>query len=138
MERPLRNKKARDVMRREFLVVEVSTPIAEVVRLMDQNNRGGCVVQNAIKDTVGIFTERDLLRKVVSKGRDTVRTPVSDVMTANIVFAQADDDALELLHIMTEQNFRHLPVVDGRTLIGVISLKEFCRALVKEMASSTS
>lgn len=134
MERPLRNKTAREVMRREFLVIEVNTSIAEAVRLMDQNNRGGCIVQNAIKDTVGIFTERDVLRKVVARGLDPVRATVSDVMTANIVFAQADDDAWELLRIMMEQNFRHLPVVEGRKLIGVISLKEFCRALVKETA----
>ncbi len=129
MSRPLVGKKARDLMEREFITIEGTVTVADAVRLMDERNKGGCIVKDAIGDTVGIFTERDVLRRVVAKRRDPVRTVVAEVMTADVVFAQAQDDAWELLCLMVQENFRHLPVVDGRQAVGVISLKGMCRAL---------
>lgn len=129
MTRPLAGKTARELMEREFLTMEGDVMVAEAVRLMDERNKGGCLVKNAIGDTIGIFTERDVLRRVVAKGRDPVRTRIADVMTGDVVFAQAQDDAWELLCLMVQENFRHLPVVDGRQAVGIISLKGMCRAL---------
>ncbi len=129
----LAGKKARDIMYREYLTIEPDTTVASAVALMNERNKGGCIVQNAIHDTVGIFTERDLLRRVVGKNLDPVRTKVGDIMTADVVFAQADDDAWELMRVMLEANFRHLPVMDGRTVVGVISLRGFCRALAGDL-----
>lgn len=133
MGQPLGGKKAREVMRAQFLSVEPDATVADAVRLMHERNAGAVVVQSAIKDMVGIFTERDLLRRVVAGGKDPVRTRVRDVMTANVVCAQAEDDAWELLRVMLEANFRHLPVMDGRQLIGMVSLKEFCRGMIREI-----
>lgn len=132
MAHPLYGKKAKDVMRTKFLSAESDATIATVVQIMNDTNAGAVVIFNAIKDMVGIFTERDLLRRVVAKGLDPVRTPVRDIMTSSVVCAQAEDDAWELLKVMLEANFRHLPVMEGRKLVGMVSLKEFCRWVVKE------
>ncbi len=129
MSRPLAGKKARELMERTFFTMEGDVTVADAVRLLDERNKGGCLVKNAIGDTIGIFTERDVLRRVVAKGRDPVRTRIDEVMTTDVVFAQAEDDAWELLCLMVQENFRHLPVVDGRQAVGIISLKGLCRAL---------
>jgi CBS domain-containing protein len=123
---------ARDLMEREFLTCEAETTVSEAVKLMDARNKGGCLIQSAIRDIVGIFTERDLLRRVVAVGRDPVQTRLGDVMTGDIVCAQANDDAGELLRLMLQENFRHLPVMDGRQAVGIISLKGLGRALIEE------
>jgi CBS domain-containing protein len=130
--RSLQGKFAVDLMEKEFLIVEPDTSVADAVRLMDERNKGGCFVQSAIRDIVGLFTERDLLRRVVAKGRDPVRTKVSEVMTDSVVCAQTKDDAWELLSLMIQENFRHLPVMDGRQVVGILSLKGLGRAVVEE------
>lgn len=132
MGRPLQGKQARHIALREFLTVEPQTVVADAVRQMAESNKGGCVVLSAIGDMVGMFTERDLMRRVVAKRQDPAQLKVEQVMTPDVVCAQADDDAWELLRVMLEANFRHLPVMDGRKLIGMISLKEFCRSMLKE------
>lgn len=124
---------ARDVMRRQALMVEATATVSEVVRAMNERRVGACIVVSAIQDAIGIFTERDLMHRVVGRGLNPVTTKVIDVMTANLVCAQANDDAWELLVTMVEANFRHLPVMDGRTLIGMVSMKEFARALAREV-----
>lgn len=114
-------------------MVEATATVSEVVRAMNERHVGACVVISAIQDAIGIFTERDLMCRVVGKGLNPVTTKVIDVMTANLVCAQASDDAWELLVTMVEANFRHLPVMDGRTPIGMVSMKEFARVLAREV-----
>lgn len=133
MSKPLAGKKARDVMRQDYISVEPTVTVLEAAQLMDGRNKGGCVVQDAISDVVGVLTERDLLRRVVAKAVNPATTPVSEVMTKSVVVAQANDDAWELLSVMLQENFRTLPVVDGRTMVGMISLKGFCRALFEDL-----
>lgn len=133
MPHPLTGRFARDIMRREALTMEATATVAEAVRAMSERNVGGCVIVSAIQDAIGIFTERDLIHRVVAKGLNPVTTRILDVMTPNCICAQANDDAWELLTTMVEANFRHLPVMDGRRLIGIISMKEFCKYLVSEV-----
>lgn len=127
----LAGKKARDMMRRTVLPIDSGCTVAEAVGIMTQRGFGACVVINAIQDAVGIFTERDLMCRVVAKGLNPVTTKITDVMSPEIVTAQVEDDAWELLTTMVGANFRHLPVMDGRALVGIVSMKEFCRAVIK-------
>ncbi|MBI2346605.1 MAG: CBS domain-containing protein [Deltaproteobacteria bacterium] len=131
MKQLLQGKRAKDIMRREAVTVEATSSVSEAVRAMNERGVGACVIVSAIQDALGIFTERDLMGRVVVRGLNPVTTKIIDVMTPNLVCAQAADDAWELLTTMVEANFRHLPVMDGRRLIGIVSMKEFCKHLVK-------
>lgn len=134
MQNLLAGKKARDVMRKSVLPMDSGCTVTEAVGIMEQRGFGACVVVDAIQNAVGIFTERDLMCRIVARGVNPATTKITDVMTPNIVSAQIEDDAWELLITMVAANFRHLPVMDGRTLVGLVSMKEFCRHLVREVA----
>lgn len=132
MSKPLVGKLAKDLMSQDYIIVEPTENVLSVVNKLNEKNRGGCVVMDAIKEVVGMFTERDLLRRVVGKNLDPATTSVNDVMTKDVIFAQANDDAWELLRVMLQANFRTLPVAEGRKLVGLITLKEFSRALMQD------
>jgi CBS domain-containing protein len=83
---------------------------------------------------VGIFTERDLMRRVVLKGRDVSTTGVSEVMTRELLFSEPDKPGEEAMSKMTRHRCRHLPVVDGERLVGVISIGD----LMKEISDEQS
>ena len=119
MWKTLRDAKAKDIMTKNIQSIEKEMTVAEDASLMDKNNIGSVMVVNAINDPLGIFTERDLLRRVVAKGLDPKKTKMGQVMTPNLQCSQASDNALELLHVMCSANFRHLPVLDGRKLVGI-------------------
>lgn len=122
---------ARDVMKKEVLSIDETAPVLDAVKLMDRHNVGAMVVMSAIKDALGIFTERDLLRRVVAVGKPPQSTRITEVMTPGFVCAQATDNALELLKVMVENNFRHLPVMDGRKLVGIVSTRDLYSRIVK-------
>ena len=79
---------------------------------------------------VGIFTERDVLRAAAS-GADLTSSPVSEWMTRDPVTAALDMDADDAAEIMMGQGFRHLPVVDGTTLLGIVSLRDILRVRIR-------
>lgn len=127
----LKTLNARDVMKKDVLSVDETDTVLDAVKLMDRHNVGAVVIMSAIKDALGIFTERDLLRRVVAIGKIPSATRITDVMTPEFVCAQATDNAIELLKIMVEQRFRHLPVMDGRKLVGIVSTRDLYTKLIK-------
>lgn len=131
MNQILESLNARDVMRQAVLSIDETASVLDAVQQMDRHNVGAMVVMSAIKDALGIFTERDLLRRVVALGKSPQSTRITDVMTPGFVCAQASDNALELLKVMVEHNFRHLPVMDGRKLVGIVSTRDLYTKLVK-------
>ncbi|MDO8608431.1 MAG: CBS domain-containing protein [Phaeospirillum sp.] len=122
---------AKEIMTEELLSVEPNITVQEASELMAKNNIGSLVVLSPIKDLLGIFTERDLLRRVIAKKLNPATTPISAVMTPNVMVAQANDSTWELMEIMAREKFRHLPVVDGRKVVGIISLKDFYNCLLQ-------
>ncbi|MBI4125739.1 MAG: CBS domain-containing protein [Deltaproteobacteria bacterium] len=122
---------AKEIMTEELLSVEPGITVQEATDLMDKNNIGAVVVLSPIKDLLGIFTERDLLRRVVAKKKSPAQTKIREVMTPNVMVAQSTDNAWELLQIMQREKFRHLPVVEGRKVIGIVSLKDFADCLLQ-------
>ena len=100
--------------------VAPETPVTQAVRIMDAKRIGGLLV---MKDgrTVGIFTERDLMRRVVAAGLDPLTTPVSEVMTREVIAIKADTSVDDAMAVISQKRCRHLPVVDGEQLVGMIS-----------------
>jgi len=122
------NKQVKDIMTEKVKTADEQTPVQEVAEMMAHYNIGAVVVLSAIQEPIGIFTERDLLKRVVAHKED-LSTPVSKVMTPKFICVQAEDELGDIPILMVNGNFRHLPVVDGRKLIGILSVRDVLRHL---------
>jgi CBS domain-containing protein len=118
--------KANEIMTKDVLSVDENTSVKEAVQIMAKHNVGALIVQTP-KPTFGIFTQGDLVARVIAEGKDLERTKIRDVMTETVQCAQAEDSIDELTKIMYEQNVRYLPVMDGRKLVGIISTTDLFR-----------
>ena len=124
--------KLRDIMRHGFLVtVQRDATVADAVRAMADRNVGIVAVLEDDK-LAGLFSERDVVRRVVDRGLDPARTPVAEVMTRDIVVADADEDCQSAMVKMDEANIRHLPVVDGGCLLSMISIRDLLRVEIHD------
>lgn len=111
--------------------VDRSAKVQQAVECMAGANIGAVTVIDGSR-LVGIFSERDVINRVVAKGLDPRTTPVSSVMTSNLVVANADESHEACLRKMKQANCRHLPIVDGDKLIGVISLRDLLQVDLSE------
>ena len=95
--------------------------VIDAIELMGQKNVGALpVVDNGT--LVGIISERDYTRKVILKGMSSKETPVSDIMTAQLLTVTPSESVIECMRIMTEKRVRHLPVLEGTNLVGILSI----------------
>jgi len=108
---------------RRLYSVQASQTVLEAARYMMEYNIGAVPVLRD-GDLAGILSERDIMNRVVAAGRTPGTTAVSEVMTPNPRAVAADETIDECLFIMREFGFRHLPVVDGKDLKGVVSLRD--------------
>ena len=114
--------------------VHTITPTASVfdaVKLMAEKNIGALLVMEGEK-VVGIITERDYARKVVLMARSSKETPVRDVMTSSVMYVRPDQTSEECMVLMTENRLRHLPVMNGDKLIGLISIGDLVKDIISE------
>lgn len=125
------NQRIGDILRRKGEDVYSVGPVATVidaVNTMNDNHVGSVLV---LEDgyPVGIFSERDVLVRVVAAHRDPRQTLVRDVMTTRLHTATLDDNLLEVMKLMTDRRCRHVPVMDGDTLVGVVSIGDLTKAM---------
>ena len=120
-------KTLREIMRPSFrFVVQPTATVAEAVRLMKEHNVG--IVAVLDRDAlIGVFSERDVARRVVDARRPPERTSVAEVMTTTLVTADAEDDYRSAMRKMDEANIRHLPVMDGGRLVSMLSIRDLMR-----------
>jgi CBS domain-containing protein len=109
-----------DRKRGAVLLVTPATTVREAVRQMDDRGVGSVLVVER-DSLVGIFTERDLMRRVVAHDLSPASTAVRDVMTADLVTCRPDATAADCEAMMSERHIRHLPVVEGQQVLGVIT-----------------
>ncbi len=120
-------KKLREIMRAGFLfsVQRVET-VREAVQLMSANNVGIVLVLEGER-LVGVFSERDVVRRVVDRGLDPDIMSVGDVMTKEIVVGDPDEDYQSAMRKMDQANIRHLLVVKGEQMLSMISIRDLIR-----------
>lgn len=133
------NQLVHEVMRRkgsEIAVIEPDETIDVAVEWMTARHVGSLLVMSDGR-LVGILTERDLLVRVLAARRDPMTTAVQDVMTRQpIVVIGPHDTVAEALSLITRTRCRHLPVVDGDRILGVVSAGDLTASLVKEQQST--
>ena len=100
--------------------------VFDAVAEMNRHRVGSMLVLESGR-LVGIFTERDVLRRIVGEGRDPRTTPIRDVMTANLITIGPDATVEQTMAIFTEKRCRHLPVLDQGQLVGSISIGDITR-----------
>lgn len=111
---------------RSVFSVLPSVTISEAVAEMNRQ-RVGCMLVIDEGGLVGVFTERDVLKRVVGAGVDPTRTRVAEVMTANVITVAPDATVEQAMVIFTEKRCRHLPVVEQGRLVGTISIGDITR-----------
>ena len=113
------------------VTVDRGVPVLEAIATMSEANIGAVVVVDS-DQPAGIFTERDYLRKIALKGRSSGETVVADVMSAPLITVAPSESTRVAMETMTERRCRHLVVVEGEQMVGIVSLGDLVKHLLQE------
>ena len=105
-------------------------PVRKAARLMTESRIGAVIVLGAGGGIVGVFTERDLMTRVVDKRHDPGLLPIGEVMTPDPVTVTPSTTVAEALALVSEKHLRHLPVVDENRLVAMLSVRDLVRLIV--------
>ncbi|HXY76012.1 MAG TPA: CBS domain-containing protein [Steroidobacteraceae bacterium] len=111
--------------------VKPEDAVLEAIRMMAQQSVGALLVMRGER-LEGIISERDYARKVILLGRSSSDTPVRDIMTSPVLTVALDDSVQKCMQLMTERRVRHLPVLDGGRVIGMVSIGDLVKAVIAE------
>ncbi|WP_341212258.1 CBS domain-containing protein [uncultured Limimaricola sp.] len=114
--------------------VTPDTTVAEAARLLSDKRIGALVVSQDGKRAQGIISERDIVREIGKRGPECLDEKVREMMTADPVTCHRDEVADLVLARMTEGRFRHIPVVDGEDMVGLISIGDVVKARLSELS----
>ena len=115
----------------EVWSVQPTDMVFDAIKVMAAKGIGALLVMEG-DELAGIFSERDYARKIVLEGRSSRDTTVADIMTRDVVHTTPDKSIEECMSMMTEQHFRHLPIVDDGKVVGVISLGDLVKVIIVE------
>jgi len=115
----------------EIWSIRPDISVYEALERMAEKDIGALLVLDE-ENLVGIFSERDYARKVILQGKSSRDTWVSEIMTSRVVFVRPEQTIEECMALMTEKHIRHLPVLDGERLVGVISIGDVVKAIISE------
>jgi len=111
--------------------IDEGKTVLEAAEYMDKHNVGAVPVLNGDR-LVGIFSERDLMKRCITKRLDVANTKVEDVMTERVIVMEASDSYEDCLRIMKQESIRHVPVISGDKLVGVISIRDLMQVDMDE------
>ncbi|MGA3190957.1 MAG: CBS domain-containing protein [Candidatus Bathyarchaeia archaeon] len=115
-----------DIMVKEVVTIDEDLTVKEAAEIMNKFEIG-CVIGVRKGKAMGILTERDVLKRIVAEGKDASKTKVRDAMTSPLVIAEPSMDLAEAVKMMFQMKIKKLPVVDGKRLVGLVSLTDIAR-----------
>ncbi len=113
--------------------IDPDKPVLDAIRLMADKYIGALLVMRDGK-LVGIVSERDYAHKVILKGRSSADTPVREIMSESVLTVAPGDSVNHCMKLVTDKRVRHLPVVDGGRVIGVVSIGDLVKAVIEDQA----
>lgn len=112
-------------------------PVLEAIRMMAEHHIGAVLVMEG-EQLIGIASERDYARKVILQGRSSLDTSVATIMTSPVVCVSPMDSVNDCMAIMTERHIRHLPVLDGDRLVGLVSIGDLVKEVIEDQKQEIS
>jgi CBS domain-containing protein len=117
---------------RDVFAVGPDAPVYRALELMAEKHIGALVVLDDERHLIGVVSERDYARKIALAGRSSKDTPVRDIMTTKLFCVSPVQSVEECMALMTDKGVRHLPVLDGERLDGVISIGDIVKSKLSE------
>jgi CBS domain-containing protein len=117
----------------DVVTVEESATVREAARSLAEHRIGALVIAPDGEQARGILSERDVVRAIAEHGSQALDLPVSQLMTTVLATCSLDDGVDTLMATMTERRVRHLPVLDGRRLVGIVSIGDVVKHRVEEL-----
>lgn len=118
--------KVEDVMVKEVMTIDENSTVKEAAEVMNKFEIG-CLIAVRKGKAMGIITERDLLERIVAKAKDANKTKVKDVMSSPLIVVEPDMGLEEAVKLMFQMKIKKLPVVDGKRLVGLVTLTDIAR-----------
>jgi len=113
----------------EIFSITPNATVFEAIEMMDNKNVGALLVMDG-KKLVGMFSERDYTRKIVLRGKRSRETRVAEIMSTNLTVTHSREPVEKCLRLMTDKRIRHLPVLDGDKVVGVISIGDLVKWVI--------
>jgi CBS domain-containing protein len=122
---------------RHVVSIEANQTLSEAARLMSERRIGAVVVVDGRRPVSGILSERDIVKAVAAQGARALDEPVSRFMTGQVVTCTGRSSINDLMELMTQQKFRHVPVVEDDQLVGIISIGDVVKQRVEEIEAES-
>jgi CBS domain-containing protein len=122
---------------RHVVTIEPNRTLGEAAMLLSERRIGAVVVSEGGRPVLGILSERDIVRAVAARGATALEEPVSRSMTEKVITCTGHSAINEIMEIMTEGKFRHVPVVEGGHLVGIVSIGDIVKHRLAEVEAET-
>ena len=117
---------------RQIWTISKDQSVMQALNLMSEKNIGAIIIVNNNDFPIGIFSERDYARKIVLKGKSSKDTLLDEVMTKELITVSRDYKIDQCMEIMNEKRIRHLPVLEDKKIVGIISIGDLLKIMIKE------
>jgi len=117
---------------RQIWTISKDQSVMQALILMSEKNIGAIIIVDNNDFPIGIFSERDYARKIVLKGKSSKDTLLDEVMTKELITVTKDYKIDQCMEIMTEKRIRHLPVLENKKIVGIISIGDVLKIMIKE------
>ena len=117
---------------RQIWTISKDQNVRQALTLMSEKNIGAIIIVDSNDFPIGIFSERDYARKIVLKGKSSKDTLLDEVMTKELITITKDNKIDQCMEIMTEKKIRHLPILEDKKIVGIISIGDVLKIMIKE------
>lgn len=123
---------------RQVFTVSPDDSLSSIAALLHTRKVGAFIVTDRVGRVVGIVSERDIISAIAESGSDALTKPVAEIMTRDVIFADQAETIDSLLSRMTDRRIRHLPVMDGARLTGIVSIGDLVKSKISEVELEAS
>jgi CBS domain-containing protein len=122
---------------REVATIEPGRSLSEAARVLAERRIGALLIVDGDRPVTGIISERDIVRAVAMQGAKALEEPVSRFMTEKVVTCTGETSINDVMELMTQQKFRHIPVVESGRLSGIVSIGDVVKLRLEEVEAET-